>query len=199
MAPKKKFSKEQIIDAAFEIAREEGLEHISARSVADKLGSSVAPIYVNFKDISELIREVIKKIADISKQYVLDINSGNPFHDIGVASVRFANEYSVLFRDLMMKPNVHLQHYNEDLGDNVIALMKKDKHLEGFSDDELQTILLKMRIFQTGLSVMVANGLLPNHFTEEQMIALLDSTASDIIVAARLAPTQQQTHEGDAP
>lgn len=185
MAPKTKFTKEQIIDAAFEIARIEGLDSITTRKVAEVLGSSVAPIYVNFKDIDELIKEVVKKVADISKQYLIEIDSGNPFHDIGVASIRFAKEYSVLFRDLVMKPNEHMQNYDVDMGDDLVNMMKKDANLEGFSDHELQIFLLKMRIFQTGLSVMVANGLLPDSFSEDQMIELLDSVASDIIIAAR--------------
>lgn len=50
MAPKKKFTKDQIIDAAFEIARTEGIEFITIRKVAEKLGGSIAPIYVNFKE-----------------------------------------------------------------------------------------------------------------------------------------------------
>ena len=33
---------------------------------------------------------------------------------------------------------------------------------------------------------MVANGLFPDNFSENQMIELLDSTASDIVIAARL-------------
>ena len=42
-----------------------------------------------------------------------------------------------------------------------------------------------MQVFQTGLSVMVANGLLPNEFSDEMVIGLLDSTAEDVISAAR--------------
>src|SRR5690606_18911957 len=133
MAPKSKFTKEQIIDAAFEIARQEGLNGITIRKVADQLGSSIAPIYVNFKDVNELIREVIKKVSDVSKQYVAEINSGNPFHDIGVASIRCAKEYSVLFRDLVMRPNEHMQDYDEDMGNDLVEMMKGDSHLEGLS------------------------------------------------------------------
>lgn len=68
MAPKTKFKKEQIVDAAFEIARTEGLEGITIRKVAERLGSSIAPIYVNFKDVDELIQAVIRKTFTISKQ-----------------------------------------------------------------------------------------------------------------------------------
>jgi len=186
MAPKNKFTKEQIIDAAFEIARLEGMHGITIRKVADQLGSSIAPIYVNFKDVNELIREVMRKVADISKQYLAEIDSGNPFHDIGVASVRFAKEYSEIFRGLVMRPNHHTQDYDEDMGGMIIAMMKQDADLAGLSEDELQLILLKMRIFQTGLSIMVANGLFLDNDYEAKAIELLDSTASDIITAARL-------------
>lgn len=164
----------------------EGLDSITTRKVAEKLGSSVAPIYVNFKEVDKLVKEVVKKIVNISKQYLIEVDSGNPFHDIGVASVRFAKEYSVLFRDLVMKPNQHMQDFDKDMGDALVKRMKKDAELEGFSDDELKLILLKMKIFQTGLSVMVANGLFPDNLSEEQVIELLDSAAADIIVAARL-------------
>ena len=42
-----------------------------------------------------------------------------------------------------------------------------------------------MQVFQTGLSVMIANGLLPNEFSDEMVIGLLDSTAEDVISATR--------------
>jgi AcrR family transcriptional regulator len=186
MAPKTKFSKEQIIDAAFEIARIDGIDSITIRKVAEKMGSSIAPIYVNFENVNQLIQEVVKKTFDISKQMLLDQNTGNPFHDIGVARLRFAKEYSVLFRDLVMKQNDYMKDYDQEMGNDLVQQMKNDSDLQGFSEEELMTILFKMRVFQTGLTVMVANGLLPEEFDEEKMIMTLESTASDVIAAARL-------------
>ncbi|MBS4202173.1 TetR/AcrR family transcriptional regulator [Bacillus sp. FJAT-49732] len=187
MAPKKKFSKEQIIDAAFEIAKKEGMETISIRKVAEKLGSSIAPIYVNFSDVDELKKEVMKKIIELSNQLLSEQNSGHPFRDIGVASLRFASEYSVLFRDLVMKQTEYMENYDEDIGHGLVELMKGDSNLEGFSEEELMTIFFKMRVFTVGLSVMVANGLLPKEFSEERGIELLNSTATDVITSARLS------------
>lgn len=186
MAPKKKFSKEKIIDAAFEIARMEGIDSITVRKVADRLGSSIAPIYVNFKDIDELIAAVIRKINEVGQKMYLAENSGNSFRDIGVASIKFAKEYSVLFRDLIMKNNQHMKGYDQDMGGFLIEEMRKDPDLEGLPDEMLMNILLKMRIFQLGLSVMVANGLLPEDFNEDMIIGILESTGSDIVTAAKL-------------
>ncbi|SOC11546.1 TetR family transcriptional regulator [Ureibacillus xyleni] len=184
MAPKSKFTKEQIIDTAFEIAKTDGINSITIRKVAENLGSSIAPIYVNFNDVNELIDEVIKKTRDISKQLLSEQNSGNPFHDIGVASLRFAKEYSTLFRDFVMN-NYSLDQQDLDIK-ILIEMMKQDPLLTDFNEAELMNLLLKMRIFQTGLSIMVANGLMPEEFDDAKMINILDSTALELITGARL-------------
>jgi AcrR family transcriptional regulator len=185
MAPKSKFNKDQIIDAAFEIARTEGLDGITIRKVADQLGSSIAPIYVNFKDVDELIQEVVNKTLEVNRQLIKEQNTGYPFRDIGAASLKFAKEYSALFRDLVMKKNEYIRNLDQD-ENMLVRMMKQDPTLEGFSNDELRTILLKMRIFQIGLSLMVANELLPEHFDEEKTMHMLGSTARDIITAAHM-------------
>jgi AcrR family transcriptional regulator len=185
MGPKIKFTKEQVIDAAFEIARTEGIDNITMRKVAQNMGSSVAPIYMNFKNINELIEALIERIVRISQQLFMEENTGNPFYDMGKASIRFAMEYSVLFRDLVMKSNNYMKDYDEKIMPALIEDMKKDSDLEGLTEDELKTILLKMRIFQLGLSVMVANGLLPNGCEMQDLMDILSSTADDVIQSAR--------------
>ena len=186
MAPKKKFTKQQIIDAATDIAKKEGMSNITIRKVADHLGSSIAPIYVNFQNVEELLEAVMEKINELSFQLLEEVKSGQPFHDIGVASLRFAKEYPVLFRDFVMNQSRFMDNYDQGMGQEMIKQMKGDKNLEGFSDEELMTILLKMRIFTSGLSIMVAGGMLPEEFNEEMGVELLDSMATDVITSAYL-------------
>ncbi|MFX4263328.1 TetR/AcrR family transcriptional regulator [Pelotomaculum propionicicum] len=190
MGPKNKFSKEQIIDAAFEIARTEGIDNITMRKIAEKMGSSVAPIYVNFKNTDELTEAVIEKIVSISQQLLIEESTGNPFYDLGRASLRFALEYSVLFRDLVMKNNSYMKEYDEKMIPALIKEMRKDPELEDFSEYELKTILLKMKVFQLGLSVMAANGLLPKGYKMQDLMDILASTADDVILSARLSKSQ---------
>ena len=84
MAPKPKFTKEEIIATAFDLARDNGLDSITVRNVAKKLGSSIAPIYVNFNTVDELIQEVVKKAFEISRQMLMEQNSGHPFGTSGL-------------------------------------------------------------------------------------------------------------------
>ncbi|HNX29049.1 MAG TPA: TetR/AcrR family transcriptional regulator [Syntrophomonadaceae bacterium] len=187
MGPKTKFSKEQIIDAAFEIASTEGIDKITMRKIAERMGSSVAPIYVNFKNTDELMEALIEKIISISQQLFIEESQGDPFLDMGRASLRFAKEYSVLFRDLILKNNDYMQEYDEKMVPELIKEMQKDPELEGFTADELKTILLKMKVFQLGLSVMAANGLLPKEYAMQDLMDILSSAANDVIQSARLS------------
>ena len=57
--PKLKFTKEIIVNAAYDILKEEGFENISARKIAKKLNCSTAPIYFNFETVEEVKKEVI--------------------------------------------------------------------------------------------------------------------------------------------
>ena len=186
MPPKKKYTKQQIIDKAFEIAREEGISSITVRKVADRLNSSTAPIYVNFEDVEELIEGIIEKTFAISKQILNNQNSGQPFKDIGLASIKFAREYSILFQEIIMSQNDYMEDYDQNLGEILIEEMKKDPQLEDFSELELKKILLKMRILQTGLSVMVSNNLFEEDLDEEKEVKLLDEIAEDIVLATRM-------------
>lgn len=186
MGPKTKFTREQIIDAAFDIAQTEGIDGITMRKIAEKMGSSVAPIYVNFKNIDELIEALFEKIINISRMILKEEDTGNSFRDIGVASLRFAMENSVIFRDLVIKSGKYMQGYDEKMVPVLVEEMQKDPELKGFTIDELKTILLKMRIFQLGLSIMAANSLLPKDFSKQDMMDILSSTADDVIMSAKL-------------
>ena len=57
--PKLKFTKEVIVDAAYDILKEEGFESISVRKIAKKLNCSTAPIYFNFETVEKVKEEVI--------------------------------------------------------------------------------------------------------------------------------------------
>ena len=62
-----------------------------------------------------------------------------------------------------MNNNPHMTYESNDI-DLMLEQMAKDPTLEGFSNEEITTIFFKMQVFQTGLLVMVANGLLPSEF-----------------------------------
>lgn len=180
MPPPKKVSREDIIEAAFNIAKEEGFSGITARNVSKALGCSVAPIYVNFATIDDLTKAVIRRVFALSDEILAKQKGSHPFETIGKASIAFAREYPVFFRELIMQPNPYMDSY-ETVEHNLLQLLAGDETMTGWTLEERRDLLLKMRIFQTGLSVMIANGHLPSWLDDQAAEAVLMETGRDLL------------------
>jgi len=194
MGPKKKFSRKQLIDNAFEIAREEGIDSISIRKVANRVGGSIAPIYVNFKDVDELKQVVVEKAYGIARDYYTREYTGVPFLDMGIGSYRFAMDYKVLFQDLVMKDTRYMRSDRQGIKES-IEQMRKDPEFKDFSDEELGDILLKMSIFQLGLVTMVTNDLAPEDLTEDLVVELLSSVGEAVIASAHIRTKERASQK----
>ena len=102
MPAKAKVSKEMIVDAAFEIARKEGMENINARTVSEKLNCSTQPVMYHFATIEELKKAVYAKADCYHSEYLMKIKDPQKgtMLGIGLNYIRFAIEEPHLFRFL---------------------------------------------------------------------------------------------------
>ncbi len=179
MPPKTKFKKEEIVEAAFSIAKEKGFDEISARNVAKRLGCSVAPIYVNFENIEELTEAVVQKVLMISREILAKQKEPDIFANIGKASLEFARKYPVLLRELTLKPNPYLQSY-ESMEKGMIEGMANSEEMKGWTLEERKDLFFKLRAFQTGLVAMVANGQVPSWMDERKIEDILMEVGKDL-------------------
>ena len=58
MPPKAKFTKNEIVEAAMQIVREQGLEAVTSRELGKRLGSSACPIFTVFSKASFLFGNI---------------------------------------------------------------------------------------------------------------------------------------------
>lgn len=108
MPPAVRFTKEEIVTAALEIARQSGLQAVTARAVAQGLGASPKVIFGLFQSMEQLHQA----LEEAAYQHYLsflrqDMASGNypSYKAMGMGYIRFAIEEPVLFRMLYMSPN----------------------------------------------------------------------------------------------
>ena len=104
MPTKVRITKNMILDTAFDIARSGGLEDVSNREIASRLGCSIRPIYYQFKNTDELKGELYAKIEKYFYTYLMDNMRDDipPYKQVGINYIRFAREESHLFRILFM-------------------------------------------------------------------------------------------------
>ena len=184
MSPKVKVTKEQIIEAAFAIAEEEGLAQISVRKVAAALDCSVAPIYVNFENAEDLVSAVIEKAMAINMEYVTRPYTEEPFLNMGIGSIMLAFDHKRLFRDIVEQKGIADQQDNPHL-DRMIDWMKSDSKLQGFSDELIKRILFTLQVFTAGLCTFASADEMPEGITLDMLIKLLEDTGNDVIDGTR--------------
>ncbi|QVK17681.1 TetR/AcrR family transcriptional regulator [Mycoplasmatota bacterium] len=185
MPPKTKFDKNTILDAALEVAKEKGFSGITARSVANRLNCSVAPIYVNFATVDDLVEAVVQQVFAISEELFAKQKGQSMFEKIGKASLAFAKEYPVLFRELSIQPNPYMTSY-ETIENAMFEAMAEDEAMRGWTLKERKRLFLKLRVFQMGLSVMVANGHMPSWLDNQEFDQLLMEVGDDVMLAQQM-------------
>ena len=97
--PKQKITREMVVGAAFQLAREGGMERVLVKDIAARLGCSVQPIYSCFRNMGELRRAVELRTADYMADWLsARLDPSSLFQSTGRAYVQFAQEEPELFK-----------------------------------------------------------------------------------------------------
>ena len=103
MAPRNKFTREEMIAAAVQIVRARGEGALTARSVAEALHVSTQPVFTCFHSMEELRREVLSAARAVYDSYVQrGLQAEIPFFGFGMEYIRFAREEPELYRLLFL-------------------------------------------------------------------------------------------------
>ena len=102
MPARAKVTKEMIVDAAFAIAREAGVERINARTVSERLHCSTQPVMYHFATMEALKRTVYAKADLYHSEYLMNMKKPPKGAALGIGMnyIRFAIEEPHLFRFL---------------------------------------------------------------------------------------------------
>lgn len=161
MPPKFKFTKDEIINAALNVTRNNGISGLTARALAAELGCSVKPIFGLFKNMEEVQQEVLTASNLLYQNYLReDMAKGKypPYKASGMAYIRFAKEERELFRLLFMR-----DRSNEKIEENkeeIKPLMQLIKQNLGISEDDAYLFHLEMWLYVHGIATMIATSYL---------------------------------------
>ena len=109
-------SKENILNAGFDITRKYSINKVSNRELAKYLNCSIRPIYYQFKNSDELFNELCKKIHDYFYSYILNnLNDKIPkYKQVGLNYIKFAREEKNFYQVLFLNKNCDLNTFNQD-------------------------------------------------------------------------------------
>ena len=160
MPPKCRFTREEIIQAALDLTAEKGVGALTARGLAQRLGSSAKPIFGLFANMEEVQQEVVKAANLRYQEYLRqDMSAGRypPYKASGMAYIRFAREQKELFKLLFMRDRTHEEKAAGDELEVLLGLIQKNM---GLSRDDAYRFHLEMWIYVHGIATMIATAYL---------------------------------------
>lgn len=160
MPPKPKFSREDIINAAFDIVQKSGTDAMTAREVGKYLGTSSTPIFTAFNDMSELRAAVCDKARKVFDEYMAVAEDFSPaYKKRGMQWVKFARENPMLFQLLFMSGSETETDFNSAVEimpfgkENDIAIITRDYNA---TPEQAEHLFSQMWTYTYGLCVLCA-------------------------------------------
>lgn len=158
--PKQTITKEMVVDAAFQLAREGGMEQVLVKNIAARLGCSVQPIYSYCQNMEGLRREVYARFrAFVRERFTREECGPGSFQAIGRACVRLAQEEPQLFKLFILCPREGVASLDD------LCLSESDPRLEGaiagelgLSEEAARRLHINMIVYTVGLGAIFSTA-----------------------------------------
>jgi AcrR family transcriptional regulator len=184
MPRKQVFTKDDVVDAAIQVIREQGSQHLSTKAVAKTLNASTMPIYSLVNSMQDLKIEVDRKITELFIHSIMAPRTGRFIIDNALGYIQFAKDEKELFKAMFFSDHEEdLEDYRAHKGmvvTMIIERLKQEAEFQQFTEAQLRTITENMGIVTYGLACLIVSDRL-EHDSEEHIIALLNDVATFFI------------------
>lgn len=175
MPPKAKFTREEIIETALELTREQGIEAVTARELGNRLNSSARPIFTVFKNMEEVNAKIISAAKALYKQYVKKgLEQQLAFRGVGAAYIEFAVREPKLFRLLFMNEKQggsdidHILNLLDESYEDILKSVREPYHLQ---EETAKKLYRHLWVYTHGIATLCATRVCA--FTGEEIEKML--------------------------
>ncbi len=166
MAPRNKFTKDEMLAAAVRVVRKSGVGSLTAQALAKELHISTQPVFTCFGTIGNLKSEAHIAAEKIFDSYIKEgLKEKIPFLGYGMKYFKFAKEEPQLYRMLFLESNENstlsgMKHAQDMLRP---TLMK----IYNINENEANRYFRDMWIASHGLATLLVTGSCP--YSEEEL------------------------------
>lgn len=183
MPPKAKFSREQIIDAALNIVREDGFEALTSRALGTKLGSSARPIFTVFQNMEEVQQEVILAARQKYKEYISKgLSQEIAFKGVGMEYILFSVNEPKLFQLLFMTEQEQIPDLSGVLpliDGSYGQILLSIQNGYGMDKNSAQNLYQHLWIYTHGIATLCATNMC--RFTEKEISTMITEVCISIL------------------
>ncbi len=162
MPPRNIFTKEQIVEAGLTLVRQSGMEALTARSLAQALGTSTKPIFGLFSSMQELQEAVLAAADTFYQSHIAEAMAEGRYpvyKASGMAYIEFARQEPALFKLLFMR-----DRSGETIGEDrqsIAPILQVIQANLGVDENTAYRFHLEMWLYVHGVATMLATNYLP--------------------------------------
>lgn len=154
--PKQRITKNMVVEAAFKIARQSGMEKVLVKSIADELGCSVQPIYSYCKNMDGLRENVGNKARGFIQEFIIShIDRNDLFRSTGRAYIQLAKEEPHILKIFILQERRNISSlkdiYEAETNPQMAQVIAKDLNI---SIETARQLHLNMLIYTIGLGTI---------------------------------------------
>ena len=157
MPPKFKFSKDEILQNALDLVREEGAAALTTRKLGKRLGTTQSPIFSAYEKVEALQADVKQAAKELFASYVRRGLEDKPaFKGVSKQYILFAKNEPNLFRWLFMSKDMiaDTKQYNPIITDNYKAVYAAFRDTYSLTDEETDKMYIHIGIYLHGLATL---------------------------------------------
>ena len=188
MAPKNKFTREEMVAAAVQVVRKNGAASLTAKSLAGELGTSTQPVFTCFGTMDTAKAEVYAAAGRLFDDYLAEgMKEEVSFFGFGMQYIRFVQEEPELYRLLfLMRP--------DDLGSGAFAIMRHMQEIVRpslvetyhISEQEADRYFRDLWLVVHSLSTLIVTGECP--YSDREIGQILTGFSVSIFKAIKEIP-----------
>lgn len=103
MPPRTRYTPERILDAALALTREQGIDGVTARTLAARLGCSTGPISSHFSSMEHLHEQLLDRIIALFVSAASEHRDAEPLLAVGLGWLAFAAQEPRLYEALFLR------------------------------------------------------------------------------------------------
>ncbi len=183
MPPRAKFTREEIVKAAFNIVKTDGFEALTSRALGFRLGSSPRPIFTVFQSMDEVQQAVIDSAKALYKEYVAQgLTWEHPFKGVGTQYILFSIHEPKLFQLLFMTEQPSIPDFSgvlpliEESYEEILLSIQNDY---GIDDLFAKKLYHHLWIYTHGIATLCATKMC--RFTGEEISSMITEVCVSIL------------------
>lgn len=185
MPKKPKFTRENLLQEAYNIAETQGIDEVSSRTLAKSLGCSIQPIYTHFPTMAELRQETFRYAChQFSREILACKVDVDPFEWTTDCVLNLARNRPNLFKLIFMSGGFTCRSLPETMRDLLQNQRLTAKIMESYDLDEAtcEDVLLRCELFLLGIGTMICSQHM--EFQDAYIHELMRRTVCDLVRGA---------------